>query len=469
MNIYIPVEVKVRELEGKTLLALAAAERGHTVIIGGKEDTLGLARRGMLKPGIVHDKSLTPSSAKLEALRELNDGGHVVTSQDEENGLLEVSYERFARLRYSKETCAMAGRILCWGSHDAQGVRNLCGPDAPNTIVATGSPRVDLWRREFSEYYKRTEHLTTGKLGDYVLVSSNLGVMLDFRPFWEEISHLREKYSRDGGELFDEDVEYAYYKEAGWLTCLLSEFIRMIRALAVSEPELRIVVRPHPVEIEEGWRVLIGDYPNVIVTKEGPINRWIRGAKALIHNGCTSGFEAAISGVPRIAYAPIPSEFEQVVPNTVSYRAESLEALLTAVRTVSHGDSLDIDPHKQAEEEALLRDLFANLDGPLAVDRIVDQWEQLATPSLEQANDWARLRRVVLSRRLKSGVGWALAGLRLRRRRSGRWKSVTKHKYPIISDVEMQTMVTDFKSCLGRFDGVVCERLAERSFTFRRA
>ena len=27
MNIYIPVEVKVRELEGKTLLALATAER----------------------------------------------------------------------------------------------------------------------------------------------------------------------------------------------------------------------------------------------------------------------------------------------------------------------------------------------------------------------------------------------------------------------------------------------------------
>ena len=217
MNVYIPVEVKVRELEGKTLLALAAAERGHTVILGGKEDTLGLARRGMLKPGIVHDKSLTPSSAKLEALRELNAGGHVVTSQDEEHGLLEVSYEPFARLRYSKETCSMVGRILCWGSHDAQGVRNLCGPDAPNTIVETGSPRVDLWRREFSEYYKRTAHLTTGEFGDYVLVSSNLGVVLDFRPFWEEVSYLREKYPRDGGRLFDEEREYAHYlrKRAG--------------------------------------------------------------------------------------------------------------------------------------------------------------------------------------------------------------------------------------------------------------
>ncbi len=47
MNIYVPVEIKARELEGKTLLALAAAERGHDVILAGKEDTLVLARHGV--------------------------------------------------------------------------------------------------------------------------------------------------------------------------------------------------------------------------------------------------------------------------------------------------------------------------------------------------------------------------------------------------------------------------------------
>ena len=465
MNIYVPVEIKVRDLEGRILLALAAAERGHTVVVGGKEDTLGLALRGMLKPGIVHDKSLTPSSAKLEALRELNDGGHVVTSQDEENGLLEVSYERFARLRYSKETCSMAGRILCLGSHDAQGVRNLCGPDAPNTIVETGSPRVDLWRREFSEYYKRSQHLTTSESGDYVLVSSNLAVVLGFRPFWEEITYARDKFPRDASGCFDEESEYAFYKEAGWLTCLLSEFIRMIRTLAVFEPTLRIVVRPHPVEIEEGWRALIGDYPNVFVTREGPISPWIRGAKALIHNGCTSGFEAAISGVPGIAYAPIPSEYEQVVPNAVSYRAESLEALLKAVRTIVNGGSLEVAPDKQAKEAALLRDRFANLDGPLAADRIVDEWEQLSAASLERPNDWARLRRVVQGRRLKSTIGRALPVLRSQR--ASRWASTTKHKFPDVTDVEMDTTIDNLRSSLGRFDGVVHERLGKRSFIIR--
>ena len=66
MNIYLPIEVKVRELEGKTLLALTAAERGHTVIIGEKKDTINLAKKGILPPGIVHDKSLTPGEYKIK-------------------------------------------------------------------------------------------------------------------------------------------------------------------------------------------------------------------------------------------------------------------------------------------------------------------------------------------------------------------------------------------------------------------
>jgi surface carbohydrate biosynthesis protein len=88
MNIYLPIEVKVRELEGKVLLALAAAERGHTVILGEKKDTINMAKKGHLPPGIVHDKSLTPGEYKLINYKQLKEHGHLVTSQDEESGLL---------------------------------------------------------------------------------------------------------------------------------------------------------------------------------------------------------------------------------------------------------------------------------------------------------------------------------------------------------------------------------------------
>ena len=57
-----------------------------------------------MKPGILHDKSLTPGPERLAYLKELRACGHVITSQDEESGLLEESYERFARKLYSPET-----------------------------------------------------------------------------------------------------------------------------------------------------------------------------------------------------------------------------------------------------------------------------------------------------------------------------------------------------------------------------
>jgi hypothetical protein len=252
---------------------------------------------------------------------------------------------------------------------------------------------------------------------------------------------------------------------------LLEEYIRMIRALASADPKITVVVRPHPVEVVDAWRMLIGDRPNVVVTREGSLSAWIRGAKVVIHNGCTSGLEAAVCGVPRIAYMPIRSEFERTVPNSVSYQAGSLEALREAVETILGGGNLDLEPDRKAEEVAVLRDRFANLDGPLAADRIVDQWEQLAASSLEKPNDWGSVRRTVLGRRLRAGIGRSLSSLgyrRLRRRpESGRLPSLTWHKYPALGDSEMDAIIGRLKSSLGRFGGVVHQRLGERSFILR--
>ena len=51
MNIYIPIEVKTREIESRTLLALAAAERGLVVVLGGKED--GSSHKCMHDSGMI--------------------------------------------------------------------------------------------------------------------------------------------------------------------------------------------------------------------------------------------------------------------------------------------------------------------------------------------------------------------------------------------------------------------------------
>jgi surface carbohydrate biosynthesis protein len=207
MNIYLPIEVKLRELEGKMLLAMVAAERGHVVIIGEKKDTLNLAKAGKLPPGVVHDKSFTPGQYKIDYFKKLKEYGHFISGQDEETGLLDESFDDFATRRFSEETISLADKVFAWGAHDAQSLREIY-PNYKNRIIATGSPRVDLWRSEFDSYYKKS---TTVRNPD-ILVASNFGYPIDENPFWNRVARLRK------AGYFERDPEMEKYLYSGWFT-----------------------------------------------------------------------------------------------------------------------------------------------------------------------------------------------------------------------------------------------------------
>ena len=65
MNIYLHLEISVRELDSKLLLAVLAAARGHQVIVSDMESILKGINNGVLAPGIFHTKSITPSDNKI--------------------------------------------------------------------------------------------------------------------------------------------------------------------------------------------------------------------------------------------------------------------------------------------------------------------------------------------------------------------------------------------------------------------
>lgn len=368
MNIYIPIEVKARELEGRTLLALSAAERGHTVLLGSKDDTLVPALHGKLPAGILHHKSLTPSDQMLSELDRLTSNGIVVTSQDEESGLLDQSYEKFARIRYGEASLQKAGAVFGWGQHDTDSLKRHY-PGHADKFIATGSPRVDFWRSEFSGYFELDEKLRTWKGKPYILFVSNFGTVIRENKIWNVMARLREAryFERDP------DMELFEYEYSGYILQLIGHFVKMIRAVAVRYPDVQILVRPHPTEALDAWDKMIGPYPNVHVFREGTVSAWVRGAKAIIHNGCTTALEAAAAGIPRLAYRPIPNErFEREIPNSISQQLFSLEDMLDAVGDVVKGQT---DPEPASRN---LHDRLCNLEGDWAADRMVSVWEKLA-------------------------------------------------------------------------------------------
>ncbi|MDR9366924.1 MAG: hypothetical protein RI575_16430 [Balneolaceae bacterium] len=466
MNIYLPIEVKVRELEGKVLLALAAAEKGHIVIIGAKKDTLHLAKKGYLPSGIVHDKSLTPGDYKIENFSKLKQNGHFITAQDEETGLLDESFDHFAKRRFSERTISMADKIFAWGEHDAQSLRNIF-PEFAQKIVATGSPRVDFWRSEFNTYYQNHDD----DLKPDILIVSNFGYPIDENPFWNRIARLRKA----GYFERDPEMEKYMYENSAYQYRLLFHFIKMIRALSEKFPDVQILVRPHPVEAEEAWEKLVGEIPNVTIERKGTISRVIRNTSVLIHNGCTSALEASVSEVPRIAYRPIPHDLEREIPNSTSLQAFTFEELSKMVCDIlGNGESVNTEDIQLSTED-ILNSRLASLAGSLAADKMVEEWEDFRSTLDNQAsvrqfqdirNEYTKkLRKGVFKRKLKRravDIRNFILGQTRKKNKGNLLK--TKHKFPYLNHDEVTDIIENVQRSLDRFQSVSSVQFGQNSY-----
>lgn len=466
MNIYIPIEIKVRELEGRLLLALTAAERGHLVVVGEKKDTIVKASNGIFPPGLVHMKSITPHNSMIESLTKLKKRGHKVTVQDEESGLLDETYDTFARLRFSEQTIKMVERVFTWGYYDHRSLEKMYG-DQGEKFSITGSPRVDFWRKDFHNYYSNIEEAETINGKPYLMVVSNFSGPLNVNPFWNVMARLNKAgyFARENGR------ERHEFENAAYQTRLIGEFVFMIRELAETYPDYIILVRPHPVESIEGWSKLIGDAPNVVVQREGTISRWIRHAKVIIHNGCTSALEAAIAGENRIAYRPIPHEIEREIPNKVSLNTYSIDELKKMVNDMLKGENLHEKDKEYEVIQAMLNDRFEAIDGELAADRIVDEWNDISNSSgLENSRPedilaFAQQRNRSLKKIVKK-IASTFREKLSSQSNGNKNKRLLKsnHKFPKLNDNELEGLHENLKTTLNRFDSVVCERFGEKSF-----
>jgi hypothetical protein len=243
---------------------------------------------------------------------------------------------------------------------------------------------------------------------------------------------------------------------------MLGSFVQTIRVLAESFPEIDIIVRPHPVEDEAAWQGILGDAANVIVSHEGSISGWIRGASALIHNSCTSALEAVVCGTPTLAYRPVVSEREKMVPNSLSVECFDEAQLVASVRELVGGER-KVGRVLSDETEALLESRLENVQEEFAFDTTVGIWEQMVTETGEgEARKtmmdygfprWARKQGV------KKWLGRCRPGQsRMRKTAGGR------EKCPEIRLSEVENIRIGMNNAIGRFENVRAERISENLF-----
>lgn len=361
--LYLPVEIKARELDAKVLLGCFAALEGWGVILGRNMFVLD---KDDLPQGLFLDKSISPN--KNDEIEKIVNRGHQFACLDEE-GLVYKSDDEYCRQRLSVENFKKSKLIFSWGNEQSKLIKSFFKEDL-DKIISTGSPRVDLMRTEYRKFYSKSAENIRSKFGEYVFIPSNFSapnhacgpdfVLNQFKQCGyvqnqKEINFLKQRIT--------------YQKK------IFLHFLEMIPFLARSFPNINFVVRPHPGDKQEVWHKAVQGLSNFFCEWDGGSSiPWILGSKGVIHNSCTSAVEAKLLEIPTIAYMPeYDSRFEQNIPNNMGSKVLDLKELSDKL-VLLLCNNLPLENH---DSDEIIQKHIDSINGDFAYEKIISKINQL--------------------------------------------------------------------------------------------
>lgn len=365
MNLYIPVEVKNRELAAKLLLAKQAAEYGFNVILGRKNDLNELVE--YMPPGIYLGLG---AFANFRSFFARLKGKGFAIAVNEEEGLVTYSDAMYIDMRVSRETLEEIDELLTWGEEN-QRVLTGAFPGLADRFRITGNPRFDLLKPAYQNVYAPEVARIQERYGRYVLVCTSFSAINHFDPTLDYLGSLIEKKTLRSEESIENFKRYCEVKKT-----VLEGVLEAIPRLAAIDESVDIVVRPHPSENKELYKEFEHRFRNVHVDARFSVHPWIIGADALVHHYCTTSIEALAAGTPRFALRTARDPLsEKEIPFACSEECETVDELVARVAGSLRRGRDEVGDATLREEYSCY---VSNIAGRSAVEAIVDELARLA-------------------------------------------------------------------------------------------
>ncbi len=315
----IPIENQVRELDPKLLLAVCAASAGIKSYIGYRTEMDIIISK--FPRSIYLAKSFTQRSDKM--FRILSKLGHTICAWDEE-ALVHYPPDIYFKRRLSPVAASYVSHLFAWGKENEDLFRAY--PSLPEgvPIHRVGNPRLDMLRKQFEYYYNDEIAAIKQQHGEFILLNTNFGNVNAHLPIHNLFTSKDENgnYKDMGRGSTGMGREFSEGR-ARFKQTIYEHFLSLIPYLAESFKNIKIIIRPHPVENKDVYYHLAAQHENVDVVQEGNVIPWIRSASALIHSGCTTGIEAYLSNRPAIAYIPLTDSrygYDAIIPDQLSHQ-----------------------------------------------------------------------------------------------------------------------------------------------------
>ncbi|TAL04681.1 MAG: hypothetical protein EPO08_00635 [Rhodospirillaceae bacterium] len=270
--LYLPVEVKARELAAKGVIARQALGAGFNVVIGSAWPLMGWYKS--LAPGIILFKTMNAMDAHNMALWAQH--GHFIAALDDEAFGIRATPDYLAATIHPHASAV--ADVVC-----AQGPAYARAFPFPVSLHVTGNPRALTY---------------SASRGNDILVCLQSGNINNYgRSFEEMVSKtlgLGQSLQSAEGLAWARILRESIAHECDVLPLVSAT----IAALAEAFPDRKVVVRPHPVEDPSIWSF---PYSNVIMDKsESVADSLGRAGNVVFVSGCTTGLDAYLAGVPAV-------------------------------------------------------------------------------------------------------------------------------------------------------------------------
>jgi surface carbohydrate biosynthesis protein len=457
----IPVENQVRELDPKLLLACIAVQRGFAVIIGSHREID--FRIASFPRSLYLNKSMTDRNLKM--FRIMEKIGHEILTWDEE-ALVHLPAETYYSRRLSPTAIRYNSHLFAWGEDNAELWRQYPGLPVDMPIHLTGNPRSDMLRSELRSFYEPEAEEIRKTYGKFILVNTNFNHVNAFFPAQNLFRPLKRagEVTQFGKAAVGMSREYAEGLR-DHKTAVFNTFKELIPVLDQAYPDHTIIVRPHPTENQQVYMDIATDCQRVKVTNEGNVVPWLMTTDVVIHNGCTTGVEAYMMGVPAISYRAQVNEKIDMgfyrLPNLISHECFDIDQLQETLTKIIKGE---LGAASGDERQALANHYLAAHDGPLSCERIVDVLEKkmkrqpvLPKPPLSDrllGKGFANYRRLV--RYVRKHLPGKHAPPEFHR-----------HRYPGISLQELINRINKIQQVLGDTSTIKAEQIFDQIFLIR--
>ena len=285
-EIYIPIEIKPREFVSQLLLSGELAKKGLRVYLGNKKSLDKLVENKSASNGVYLYKGGGGSISKFKNISKKVESIAVL---DQEISPAIIDYN-FIRNRFVKGCLKYVSRLYLVGNEAKKAATIVLDDFDSSKIKALGWPRVDLWQPSMNKIWSDQIKDIKKKFPEpFILFTSDFGCNTE--TLLKQIILRMEKRGAKKTKKEIERYKRIYLQE--YKTFL--QFIDFLYLLDADPKIPKIIVRPHPNEDHLAWQEKVKNLSKVNVVYEGDVSPWLLASDGLLHRGCTSAIEGAIS------------------------------------------------------------------------------------------------------------------------------------------------------------------------------